>query len=197
VFDGTKKTPYVETDATNPGGVYGESKLGGEAAIARATGDFVILRTSWVYSAEGTNFVRTMLRLASEREEIAVVDDQVGSPTYAADLAAGIVTIGEKVLSAADRRTLTGLYHLTGSGATSWCGFARAIMARSAAKGGPSCRVRAITTAEYPTRARRPANSRLDCGKAERTFGVRLPDWQDGLARCLDQLVPAAQGTPT
>lgn len=188
VYDGGKPSPYVETDATGPLGVYGASKLAGETAVAGETGDCVILRTSWVCSPDGSNFVKTMLRLAASRDEIGVVDDQTGAPTFAADLAGAIVSIAELLLSSKDRAGLAGVYHIAGSGETTWCGFARAIMAASAARGGPSCRVRAIATHEYPTRARRPMNSRLDCTKIARVFGIRLPPWETSLGVCLDQL---------
>jgi dTDP-4-dehydrorhamnose reductase len=189
VFDGAAALPYVETDATNPISIYGTSKLAGEHAIAAETADFVILRSSWIYSAEGSNFVKTMLRLAGERDVIEVVDDQWGAPTYAEDLAAAIVTVGESLLGAKDRAALRGVYHAAASGETTWYGFASAIMAASAAKGGPSCVLRPVTTSQFPTRARRPANSRLDVSKFARTFGVRLPNWEISLERCLDRLI--------
>jgi dTDP-4-dehydrorhamnose reductase len=194
VFDGLKPAPYLETDATNPIGVYGQSKLAGEVAVAAATSDFVVLRTSWIYSAEGSNFVRTMLRLAGERDCVDVVDDQWGSPTFASDLAAAIVSVGDRLLAAKDRAALCGVYHTTAAGETTWYRFAHAGMELSAAKGGPSCRVRPIATSQYPTRARRPANSRLDGTKLARIFGIRLPAWQTSLARCLDQLIAAPHG---
>lgn len=197
VFDGTKTTPYLETDRPNPIGVYGKSKLEGEAAVAAETTAHVILRTSWVCGPDGTNFVKTMLRLAAERDEVGVVDDQWGTPTFAADLAVAIVNLGEAWLSGHDRLTLSGVYHATGSGETTWYRFARAIMDGSATRSGPVCRVRAITTSEYPTRARRPENSRLDCAKLDRVFGIRLPVWEASLKTCLDQLVPIPQGTTT
>jgi dTDP-4-dehydrorhamnose reductase len=194
VFDGTKREPYFETDLTNPIGVYGQSKLAGEDAVAAVTADFVILRTSWVFSADGSNFVKTMLRLADERDVINVVDDQWGAPTFAADLATAIVTIGDALLSAKDRPGLCGIYHATAAGETTWCQFARTTMDLSAARGGPSCTIRPIATSQYPTRARRPANSRLDGAKLARIFGLRLPAWQTGLERCLNQLIAAPHG---
>jgi dTDP-4-dehydrorhamnose reductase len=197
VFDGTTTTPYLETDLTNPIGVYGQSKLAGEAAVAAELPDHVILRTSWIYSADGSNFVKTMLRLAGERDEIDVVDDQWGAPTFAADLAAAIFTVGETLLSVPDRSSLCGLYHATGSGETTWYRFARAIMELSVAKGGPSCRIHPITTSQHPMRARRPANSRLDGSKLARIFGIRLPTWQTSLDCCLNQLIIPAHGAKT
>jgi dTDP-4-dehydrorhamnose reductase len=194
VFDGAKPAPYSETDLTSPIGVYGSSKLAGEDAVAAETADFVILRTSWIYSADGSNFVKTILRLAGERDEVDVVDDQWGVPTFAADLAAAIAAIGDALLSAKDRPALCGVYHATATGETTWCRFARAIMELSAAKGGPSCAVHPIATSQYPTRARRPANSRLDGAKLAHIFGLRLPAWQTALERCLDQLIVAPHG---
>jgi dTDP-4-dehydrorhamnose reductase len=194
VFDGTKPAPYLETDMTNPLGVYGQSKLAGETAIADETAGFVILRTSWIFSVDGSNFVRTMLRLAGERDVIDVVDDQWGAPTFAADLAAAIVSVGDRILAAKDRPALYGVYHATAAGETTWYRFARAIMELSAAKGGPSCRIHPIATSQYPTRARRPANSCLDGSKLARLFGIRMPAWQTSLERCLDQLIAAPHG---
>jgi dTDP-4-dehydrorhamnose reductase len=194
VFDGNKPSPYVETDAPNPIGVYGKSKLAGEDAVAATTDDFVILRTSWLFSADGGNFVKTILRVAGERDAIDVVDDQWGAPTFAADLASAIVSVGDRLLAAKDRPALCGVYHATATGETTWYRFARAIMELSAARGGPSCRVRPIATSQYPTNARRPANSRLDGSKLARVFAIRLPAWQTSLVRCLDQLIVARHG---
>ena len=191
VFDGTKAVPYVETDPPNPLGAYGRSKLAGEAAVAAAAPWHAIVRTSWVCGPDGSNFLKTMLRLAGQRPEIGVVDDQWGAPTFAADLAAAIARIGDTLLAAPDPARLAGVYHASGTGETTWCRFARAIMAGAERHGLPSCRVNAITTADYPTRARRPANSRLDCGKLARVFGVRLPDWESSLDTCLAQLAAA------
>jgi len=194
VFDGTKAAPYLETDATNPLGVYGQSKLAGEVAVAAATNEYVVLRTSWIFSAGGNNFVTTILRLAGERRVLDVVDDQWGAPTFADDLACAIATIGELLLSARRDTALFGIYHATAAGETTWYRLAHAIMRLSAAKGGPSCDVRAVATGQFPTRARRPANSRLDGSKLARTFGVRLPEWQSSLERCLDRIIVARHG---
>jgi dTDP-4-dehydrorhamnose reductase len=189
VFDGGKPAPYVETDPTNPLNVYGESKLAGEVAVASCSSNYVILRTSWVCSPIGHNFVKTMLRLAHDRDEVAVVDDQWGCPTFAADLAAVIVSIGDKLASADDRSRFCGIYHASGAGETTWYRFAREIMAQSAAKGGPACRVRAIASREYPTRAKRPAYSCLDCSKIKRVFDITPAGWQISLEACLDVLI--------
>jgi dTDP-4-dehydrorhamnose reductase len=197
VFDGKKQIPYLETDATNPLGVYGESKLAGEIAVASCATNHLILRTSWVCSPIGHNFVKTMLRVASEREEVAVVDDQWGAPTFAADLATAIVAIGDKLASVVDGSPFSGIYHAASAGETTWCRFAREIMTQSAAKGGPACRVRAIATSEYLTRAKRPANSRFDCSKLKRVFGIDLPAWQNSLATCLGMLIDHTTGSST
>ena len=189
VFDGSKQAPYVETDPTNPLGVYGESKLAGEIAVTTCAKNHVILRTSWVCSPIGHNFVKTMLRLARERDEVAIVDDQWGAPTFAADLAAAIVSIGDKLASVDDGSQFSGIYHAASAGETTWCRFAREIMVQSGAKGGPACRVRAIVSSEYPTRAKRPQNSRFDCSKLKQVFGIGLPAWQTSLDACLDILL--------
>lgn len=187
VFDGTKQGFYTEDDPTNPLGVYGASKAAGEEAVRGGTKRHVILRTSWVYSAYGNNFVKTMLRLGAEREEMRVVADQTGSPTAAADLAAGIVHVAARI-AAGEGDALWGTYHLTGSGVTSWYGFAERIFQRLEERTGRRPRLVAITTADYPTPARRPANSRLDCGKAKERLGFSCPAWEESLDRVLDEL---------
>jgi dTDP-4-dehydrorhamnose reductase len=194
VFDGEKPTPYLETDVTNPLGVYGRSKLEGEQAVAGSADDFVILRTSWLYSADGTNFVKTILRCAGERDSINVVDDQWGAPTFAADLAGAIAVIGETLLSTKDRAAICGTYHASAAGETTWYRFARATIELSAARGGPACVIHPIAAAQFPTRARRPANSRLDGSKLQRIFGIQLPEWRTSLEHCLDQLIVARHG---
>lgn len=185
VFDGEGDRPYVETDPTGPTGVYGASKLAGEQAVTAAGGAAITLRTAWVYGAHGQNFVKTMLRLAADRDEVAVVADQVGCPTWSRDDA-------EAALLAVDCLArdpgLAGVYHLTGAGETSWAGLAEAVFAESARRGGPTARVRPITTADYPTPARRPANSRLNCNKIETTLPWRGRPWRDSLAACMTQM---------
>jgi dTDP-4-dehydrorhamnose reductase len=188
VFDGTKDGPYVENDAPCPTGVYGQSKLAGEIAVATANPRHVILRTAWVYAPFGANFVRTMLRLAGERDRLTVVDDQVGCPTYAPDIAAAILIIGRR-LNAEWREDYAGVTNCAGPDAMTWCGFARAIMSGTRTRGGRGVPVDAITTAQFPTPARRPANSRLDCGRLADLFGVRPPPLEDSLGRCLDRLL--------
>ena len=184
VFDGTKRAPYVESDPVAPVNAYGRSKLVGERAVAAAGGDHAILRTSWVYDGQGKNFLTTMLRLAATREELGVVADQAGAPSYAPDIAAAIVAVARN-LKASRSPDLRGVFHMTGGGETDWAGFAREIFRLSAAAGGVSARVRGIATADYPTPARRPANSRLNCDRLAARHGVRLPDWRDALARCM------------
>jgi dTDP-4-dehydrorhamnose reductase len=177
VFDGDADAPYGEDHAPGPRSVYGASKLAGERAVAKANPRHLILRTAWVYSPFGGNFVATMLRLAAERDEIAVVSDQWGNPTSALDIADGILLAARKLHRAADSPG-HGVYHLAGAGATNWSGFARHVLEASARLGGPRARIREITTEDYPTRARRPANSRLSTEKFAATFGWRAPDWR-------------------
>jgi len=194
VFDGRKSEPYVESDPPSPQCVYGRSKLEGERAVAAAAPRNIIFRTAWVYAPFGGNFLRTMLRLAAERDRLRVVNDQVGCPTYAPDMAAACLAIGRRLAETGWRDTYAGVTHLAGPDAMSWCGFARAIMAGSAARGGRSVPVEAITTADYPTPARRPANSRLATERLNSVFGVRLPPFEESLNRCLDQLVGTRVG---
>jgi dTDP-4-dehydrorhamnose reductase len=194
VFDGRKDAPYREDDAPCPLGAYGRSKLEGEAAVRAACPAGVILRTSWVYGPFGQNFVATMLRLAATREKVQVVADQHGAPTAAPDLAGAILDLAERLSAPrTDDRDTGGIYHLAGAGATTWHGFAAAIFAGWARRGHRVPMLEPITTAQYPTPARRPANSRLDCSKIARVFGLRLPPWQSSLERCLDELAALAR----
>ncbi|HEX6609773.1 MAG TPA: dTDP-4-dehydrorhamnose reductase [Hyphomicrobiaceae bacterium] len=188
VFDGRKSAPYAETDAVAPQNVYGHSKLQGEQAVRQMNPEHVIARTAWVYSATGSNFVKTMLRLAGERDSLRVVDDQIGNPTYAPHLAKALLEIARKVRHT-PRDDQWGTYHLAGLGDVSWCGFAREVFRVSAELGGPSASVTSISTADYPTPAARPKNSRLDCSKAEQMFGVALPDWREGVRECVTRLL--------
>ena len=178
VFDGTKTAPYVETDPTGPTGVYGASKLAGELAVMDAHPDAVIARTAWVFSPFGGNFVKTMLRLAATREEVGVVADQLGNPTSALDIADAVLAMAANLVARPREQALRGLFHMTGSGEASWADFATHIFAISGAHGGPVARVKAIATSDYPSPARRPANSRLDCSRLAQVHGVRLPDWR-------------------
>ena len=179
VFDGTATEPYTEKSAVNPQSVYGRTKLAGEKAV-RASGCLaIIIRTAWLYSGYGNNFVKTMLRLAREKGELKVVADQVGTPTCAADLAAAIVRmLGDE--SVADK---TGIYHFSNEGVCSWFDFAREIVSLS----GMRCEVVPLTTEEYPTKAKRPAYSVLDKTKIKREFGVEVPDWKESLRREMGQ----------
>jgi len=192
VFDGTAGRPYREDDEPHPLGAYGLSKLLGEQAVAAEAPDHVILRTAWVYSPFGKNFVKTMLRLAGERNEVAVVADQHGSPTSAFDMADGIITIGRNLLDQPHDQHLRGLFHVTATGFTSWAEFASKIFEQSARLGGPTAQVRPISTEDYPTLARRPANSRLDCQKLADAHGVVLPSWRSSLEPCIKRLVDEA-----
>lgn len=197
VFDGLKSAPYAEADSTRPTGVYGASKLAGEHAVLEENADSVVLRTAWVYSPFGSNFVKTMLRLGADRDEVAVVADQRGNPTNALDIADGIIAVARN-LAASDDPELRGVFHMAGSGEASWAELAEATFAVSAARGGPSATVRRIDTAEYPTAARRPENSRLDCGKLARVHGITLPDWHNVLERVVSRLLqPADSGGMT
>jgi dTDP-4-dehydrorhamnose reductase len=173
VFDGTKNGAYVESDPIAPLGVYGRTKAAGEAAVRDALAEHVILRTSWLYGEFGHNFLKTVLRLAREREELRVVSDQFGCPTSTRELASGVFAIA----SSLSRGDIWGTYHFAGSGVTTWHGFAARIVAAQAPITGRKPRVTAIASAAYPTSARRPANSELDSGLFARTFGVRARPW--------------------
>jgi dTDP-4-dehydrorhamnose reductase len=178
VFNGEKPVPYLESDAISPVSVYGASKAAGEAAIAETASRYLVLRTSWVYSAQGKNFLRTMLRLGAERSELRVVDDQVGAPTSAAAIATATARLVEQH-AAPGAKVPVGIYHMTAGGSTSWCGFARAIFDTGVLSVPP--RVQAIPSSAYPTPAKRPANSVLSNDKFAHTFGFRLPPWQQQL----------------
>ena len=188
VFDGALDRPYREDDATAPTGAYGRSKLDGERRITSIHPDHAILRTSWVYSPFGANFVKTMLRLGETRAEARVVADQRGNPTYALDIADALFAIAER-LRADPSPTLRGVFHLTGQGEATWAEFAEAIFAEAAAHGRAPVAVKPIATADYPTAARRPANSRLDNSKLAAAFGVTLPPWRDSTKACVARLL--------
>ncbi|WP_414156322.1 dTDP-4-dehydrorhamnose reductase [Pseudomonas sp. BNK-30] len=183
VFDGEKATPYNEQDVPNPLGVYGRSKLAGEQAIAAVGGTHLILRTSWVYSLHGRNFLLTMQRLLQEKPQLRVVDDQIGAPTWATTIALSTRVLIERWQ--AGRAGAWGTYHLAAQGQTSWFGFAQAIGEQLKARGLPCAELLPIPSSEYPTPARRPANSRLDCSRLAREWGVTLPHWQQALIDCL------------
>ena len=188
VFAGDKTNAYDETDTPAPVSVYGKTKLSGEMQIRAATDNHVILRTAWVYSPYGNNFVKTMLRLGETRDELSVVSDQHGCPTYAPEIARALVAIAQQV--AIDRDpTLRGTFHLTGQGETTWAEFAETIFLGAEARGRQPVRVKPISTREYPTPAKRPENSRLNGDKLDDTYGLRLDPWQDSLEPCLNQLI--------
>jgi dTDP-4-dehydrorhamnose reductase len=193
VFDGALGRHYHEEDPARPVCEYGRSKLAGEQVVAAANLDHAILRTSWVYSPFGKNFVRTMLNLAATRQEIAVVADQHGAPTSAHDVADGVIRVARNLRSRADP-PLRGIFHMTAQGEASWAEFAEAIFALSRQTGGPSASVRPIASSAYPTPASRPANSRLDNSRIARVHGITLPHWRDALARCVPRLVSAGFG---
>ncbi|TPI29076.1 dTDP-4-dehydrorhamnose reductase [Mesorhizobium sp. B3-2-1] len=188
VFDGTRAGAYVETDPTAPLGVYGASKLAGEQAVAVANPRHLILRTAWVYSPFGKNFVKTMLRLAADRDEISVVADQWGNPTSALDIADAILHTAAMLHADKDFAAF-GTYHLAGTGETNWSGFARHILDTSLKSGGPWARVRDITTMDYPTKARRPANSRLSSANFADVFAWTAPDWRKSAEEVVRRLV--------
>jgi len=188
VFPGDKDGSYVETDATGPISVYGQSKLAGEEAIAAATVNHTILRTAWLYSPFGGNFVKTMLQLAETRDTLNVVADQHGTPTSALDIADAIIAIAKRLSTDPDPK-LRGIFHLTGSGEATWADFAEEIFAGLNAKSGKVVSVGRITTDQYPTPAQRPANSRLSNDKLAQTYGIVLPDWKQSTKVVLDRLL--------
>ncbi|MET1066833.1 MAG: dTDP-4-dehydrorhamnose reductase [Pseudomonas prosekii] len=183
VFDGSKPAPYTEDDAPNPLGVYGKSKLAGEQAISAVQGQHLILRTSWVYSTHGRNFLLTMQRLLQEKPEMRIVADQIGAPTWAGTIARSTLALIERWQ--AGNPGAWGTYHLTAQGETSWFGFAQAIGAALREQGKPCANLLPIPSSAYPTPAARPLNSRLDCSRLQREWGVSQADWQTALRECL------------
>jgi dTDP-4-dehydrorhamnose reductase len=192
VFDGGKTTPYVETDPIAPLGIYGQTKALGEQLVAAANPRHVILRTAWVFSPFASNFVRTILRLLSDREELQIVSDQYGTPTYAPDLADVVLRVVQRLAGSADPDCF-GVFHAVNTNSTSWFEFARAINAAAARHGATQRIIRPISTKEYPTKARRPAYSVLATDKLQNVYGIRLRGWQDALDDCVDRLF--ANGT--
>ena len=198
VFDGTKPSAYAEDDQPNPLSVYGRTKLAGDNAVRDAGGAYLIFRTSWVYGARGKNFLLTMMKLVVEREELKVVDDQIGAPTWSRSLAeATAQAIAQRVRPAQGAQTTTaelfsdvrGIYNMTSNGQTSWCGFTKAIVEHLRSSGEASlARVLPIVSAEYPVRAVRPKNSTLDTSKLHQTFGIQLPTWNVALSLVIDEL---------
>lgn len=190
VFDGSASRPYREDAPTAPLGVYGASKLAGEHAVRAAGGSPLIFRTAWVYAEHGRNFLRTMLRVGAEREQLRVVADQVGTPTPAALIADITAAVAEQVIATEPAARPAGVWHLTAAGHTSWHGFAEAIFAEAVARGllARAPAVEAITTADYPTPARRPAYSCLDTARLRADFGIAPPEWRTALAEVMDRL---------
>jgi dTDP-4-dehydrorhamnose reductase len=199
IFDGTKATPYVESDPANPLNVYGRSKLAGEMALSASGAAYFTFRTSWVYGATGNNFVRSMLRLAREREHLRIVADQHGGPTWSFELARLTADVIGQMERLAEQKAcslseavlpLSGVYHATGSGETTWYGFAAQAIAelQKHEPGTKLASVEPIPTSEYPTPAKRPLNSMLDCSKLARVFGWRMPDWRDSLSLVVAEL---------
>ena len=194
VFDGSKPTAWIEGDPTGPLGVYGASKLAGEEAVLAATAKSAVLRISWVYAPFGANFVKTMLRLAETRDHLSVVGDQIGAPTSALDIADGILKVAANMLARPDDASLYGVFHMGAGGPdASWADFATAIFAGLAARGGKTVTVAPIATADYPTPAKRPAQSRLDSRRLAEVHGVVLPDWRRSLDVVLDRLIVPAE----
>lgn len=179
VFDGTHHTPYVETDTPSPDSVYGSTKLAGELGVSKFCKKHMIIRTAWLYSAFGNNFVKTMIRLGKEKTELGVIFDQIGTPTYARDLAVTIMT-------AVDKGIETGVYHYSNEGVISWYDFTKAIHRIAGIK---DCKVRPLHTSEYPTAANRPAYSVLDKTKIKQTYGIEIPYWEDSLRECIERLI--------
>jgi dTDP-4-dehydrorhamnose reductase len=187
VFDGSAEGAYTEDAPLAPLGVYGQSKLSGEEQVRRENADHVIVRTAWVYSPFGRNFVKTMMNAAKSRDELTVVGDQVGNPSSALDLADGLLAIAN-TWSREPSRGLGQTYHLAGTGSVSWCGFAEQIMAECARRGLPAATVRPIRTEDWPTKAARPRNSQLDCSKFERDIGFACPEWRSSTTRVVERL---------
>ena len=179
VFDGTKHTPYNETDATCPNSVYGSTKLAGEESAMKLCQHTMVVRTAWLYSAFGNNFVKTMIRLGHTKDELGVIFDQIGTPTYASDLARAI-------MAAVEHGVVAGIYHYSDEGVASWYDFTKAIHRLA---GITDCQVNPIHTSEYPTPAKRPAYSVLDKTKIKQTYGIRIPHWEESLAKCINLLM--------
>ena len=191
VFDGRKDAPYAEDDVPSPISAYGRSKLAGERAIAQCGGRYLIVRTSWIYAARGHNFLKTVLRLARERDELRIVDDQIGAPTWARDLAAATAAMTRQARQEIARDDFeSGLFHVTGSGATSWFVFAKAVVKQAEQYGllARKSKIVPIASSEYPVAATRPKNSRLSGARARHRFQIALPEWEQSLAVCIREL---------
>ncbi|MEM7777459.1 MAG: dTDP-4-dehydrorhamnose reductase [Pseudomonadota bacterium] len=188
VFDGSKASPYEPNDRPEPINAYGRTKLAGEVAVRHANPHHTIIRTGWIYSPFGTNFVKTMMRLALERDEIRVVDDQLGTPTYAPHLAAALLDVAEKV-HGDDHRESFGVFHVAGTGEATWADIAREVFRVSKSLGGPSAAVVPMMLADNDRPAARPVNARLNCSAAQQQLGVQLPAWQEGVRACVTRLL--------
>ena len=193
VFDGAKDGAYVETDPVAPQGAYGRSKLAGEIAALDANPNSIILRTAWVYSPFGNNFLKTMLKLALNRDELGIVADQYGNPTYAPDIADAILEIVKQLETGKLLTDAAGVYHLAGTGDINWHGFASFIFDEGGTHGHPIPLAHAISTEEYPTPAKRPMNSRLNCTKLQETFNITMPDWRESTTKCVKRLFAEGQ----
>jgi len=187
VYDGTKKTAYLETDSPNPVSAYGRSKLAGDLGVQQSGANHLIFRLCWVYGARGQNFMLTMMRLAREREKLRIVNDQFGCPTWSRMIAETTALALKQVIASADLERYTGIYHLAASGHTTWHGFAQAIISSMPASDRKCSQIDPITTTEYPLPAKRPAYSVLSCEKLRQTFGLQLPDWRDSLQQVLEK----------
>lgn len=195
VYDGSKSSAWVEDDPVNPLSVYGRTKLAGELRVAEENPRHIILRTAWVYSPFGKNFVKTMLQLAQKRHELTIVDDQYGCPTSAFEIADGVLAVAQKLAATGDAGADTsGIYHLAGTGTATWCDLARETFRQSEALGLPSARVKPVGTQAFPTKAIRPRNSRLDCSKLEDAFGFRSLPWFVSLKHCLKAISLDSRG---
>jgi dTDP-4-dehydrorhamnose reductase len=192
VFDGAKPEPYVETDPVAPQGVYGASKLAGEQEVMASGAKAIILRTAWVYAATGKNFVRTMLTLGKTRPRLTVVADQHGCPTTATDLSDAILDVIARLDATGWQPDYRGIFHAAGTGETTWFGLAVATFEEAGRHGATAPEVAPITTAEFPTPVKRPANSRLDCTRLHEVFGVRLPPWRNSLTRTVEAIYATA-----
>lgn len=189
VFDGAKREPYIESDPVCPLNVYGQSKAAGDMAVAAQNPNHAILRTSWVYSPFGKNFVRTVLRLANNRDVLDIVADQHGAPTSALDIADGIIAVVRNLVARPNESSFRGVFHMSAAGHATWADFGEAVFAASRAAGGPFTSVRRIASVEYPQAAKRPTNSRLNCSRIATVHGVRLPDWHVSLRSCVERIV--------
>ena len=191
VFDGAKAEPYTEDDATTPLSVYGESKLAGELAVRAGCPRHVIFRTAWVYGVQGKNFVKTMLRLGGLHDQLRIVNDQHGSPTFARDLAKAVIFVAERMTNNVVPSNGFGTFHCAGGGVTTWHRFARRIFDICKSKGMPVPEIEGVTTAQYPTPAPRPPNSVLDCNKVARVYGIAMRSWEEALAEMLNETLGA------